>query len=357
MLEIGSKNALFHELRSKYLDMLSKYLVNHNGQSEVYLNEGYKLGREFLSMHFDVLSIIAIHHDCLIEYLENLETATHLETAEKAILFLEEVISPLNMVNKVFHDAINLLNKRSVEFAVRIRALQKEIVWREKMESDLRASEDKYRLIAEKLQSSLNEKDALLKEVYHRVKNNLQVMSSLLNLQILETKNESAVKALTESSARVKSMGLVHEMLYQTENLSSISISEYIHDLCKQLYNIYSIDSTRIELKLDIEDIYFNIDTAIPFGLILNELISNSFKHAFPNNAHGHIIITLKNIKNGDKEVKELIFQDDGIGIPVERDIESITTLGMQLISNLSKQINGEITFLRTPLTTFKLRF
>lgn len=212
-------------------------------------------------------------------------------------------------------------------------------------------SEERYRLLYEKLQQSLKEKEALLKEVYHRVKNNLQVVSSLLNLQIETTKDASAKRILIESASRVKSMALVHEMFYQTENLAQIEIGEYIQNLLKYLYQIYDIDSNHIKAITDIDMILVNIDTAIPIGLIINELISNSFKHAFPDNKPGKITLSLK--KPDDKII--LTVSDNGIGISPKIDINNMSSLGMQLVLSLTRQLGGHIALDRSHGTTFTL--
>lgn len=231
--------------------------------------------------------------------------------------------SAMTKTQNEFRNEIELLNKKNIEYAVRIQELQ----------------------------ASIKEKDALLKEIYHRVKNNLQVISSLLNLQLETTTVPSAKKVLIESATRVRSMSLVHEMLYQTENLAQIEMPEYIDNLFKYLYKIYNIDSKRIKFIADIDAISLNIDIAIPLGLIINELASNSFKHAFPGKKSGAIKLSLK--KHDDKII--LTISDNGIGIPSELNINDMTTLGMQLIFSLTKQLNGNINLHRSHGTTFIL--
>ncbi|MDX1901008.1 MAG: histidine kinase dimerization/phosphoacceptor domain -containing protein [Gammaproteobacteria bacterium] len=212
-------------------------------------------------------------------------------------------------------------------------------------------AEKQYRHLSEQLTDSLNEKEALLKEVYHRVKNNLQVISSLLNLQAETTKNSSMKSVLVESSARVKSMALVHEMLYQSDNLSKIPMKEYINNLFNYLYMIYGIDSNKINCTIDVDELYLDIDMAIPYGLIINEIISNIFKHAFPKNKLGEIQFSLN--KNSKEIV--LIVRDNGVGIPESIYPENATSLGLRLIYNLTRQLNGKITLNRDCGTEFKL--
>ena len=203
------------------------------------------------------------------------------------------------------------------------------------------------------LRTSLAEKEALLKEIYHRVKNNLQVVSSLLNLQAAAIKEPAAQEILIGSSARVKSMALIHEMLYQTENLSQINMENYIDNLFKYIFAIYNVDSNKIKLSTDIDDISLSIDTAIPCGLIINELISNALKYAFPGNKSGEIKLSFKKQENN----VILIVSDDGGGIPSHIDIKNSTSLGMRLIYSLTKQLDGNIVLDSSKGTTFTLIF
>ena len=207
--------------------------------------------------------------------------------------------------------------------------------------------------IKETLRASLAEKEALLKEVYHRVKNNLQVVSSLLNLQAEATQEPAAQEVLIRSSARVKSMALIHEMLYQTENLAHIDMENYIDNLFKYLFEIYNVDSNKIKLSTDIDTISLSIDSAIPCGLIINELISNALKYAFHGNKSGEIKFSFK--KYGNNII--LIISDDGEGIPSHIDIKNTSSLGMRLIHSLTKQLDGNIVLEKGKGTTFTLTF
>jgi two-component sensor histidine kinase len=190
----------------------------------------------------------------------------------------------------------------------------------------------------EGLKSSINEKDILLKETHHRVKNNMQVIHSLLNLQTHFTKNQEAVDVLKDSQSRVKSLGIIHEKLYKSSDRSRIDFNEYVQSLTSDLLTSYSANE-RITPLIDIDDVKLNMDTAVLCGLIVNELISNSLKHAFPNNAHGEIQISLKLI--GNRYV--LVVSDDGIGFPDELDFKNTESLGLQLVNNITGQLDGEI--------------
>jgi PAS domain S-box-containing protein len=205
----------------------------------------------------------------------------------------------------------------------------------------------------EKIKSSLKEKEVLLREIHHRVKNNLQIVSSLLNLQSHYIKYKRCADMLKESQNRVRSMALIHEKLYQSENLSSINGDEYIETLVHELLRSYAANTDRITVTIDVEHISLGIDTAIPCGLIINELVSNSLKHAFPC-GKGEIKVMLHSL-NGDVE---LLVADNGIGLPEGIDFRSTETLGLRLVIILAEdQLNGEIELNSTEGTAFHIRF
>jgi two-component sensor histidine kinase len=193
----------------------------------------------------------------------------------------------------------------------------------------------------------------LLKEVHHRVKNNMQIISSLLNLQIDYLNNEDAIDVLKESQNRVKSMAMIHEKLYLSEDLTQINFADYIQNLVSNLFYSYNIKESQIKPIIKIEDVNLNIETAIPCGLIINELISNCLKYAFPNQMKGEIIITLKSIE--DKF--ELVISDNGIGLPEKININKIKTLGLLLVNSLTEQIDGKISIYKKDGTQFKIIF
>jgi len=199
-----------------------------------------------------------------------------------------------------------------------------------------------------------NKKQLLLKEIYHRVKNNLQIIISLLNLQSQKTRDRNVIEILTDSQNRIRSMALIHERLYKSKDMSGINIKEYIQDLANNLFHSYGVHSDRIKLKIDIEDIIMNLDTATPCGLIVTELVSNSLKHAFPEEKKGELIIKLKsdNYKNFT-----LIVKDNGIGFPKDLDFRKTNTLGMQLVTGLVGQLKGTIDLDQSSGTEFKIIF
>lgn len=205
----------------------------------------------------------------------------------------------------------------------------------------------------EKIKTSLKEKEVLLREIHHRVKNNLQIISSLLNLQSRYIKDEDDLDLFRDSQSRVKSMSIIHEKLYQSHDFAHIDFKEYLSSLLNYLFQYYSIDPNLIKLNLEVEDLMLGMDTAIPCGLIVNELVSNSLKYAFPPGSGGEISITL-NIKNN---YFLLEIADDGIGLPENVDLEKTETLGLRLVLSLTEQINGNINLIREAGTKFEISF
>jgi PAS domain S-box-containing protein len=210
------------------------------------------------------------------------------------------------------------------------------------------------KLAAEALQESLEEKIALLKEVHHRVKNNLQIVISMLNLQAHSTENPSVISTLLDTQNRVRSMALLHEALYTSGNLARINFSDYVGTLCAHLYRSFGIDRTVIGLDIQILSVNLPIEIAIPCGLIINELVSNSLKHAFPDGSGGKISIT---ITSEAHDRMCLFVSDDGIGIPEGLDIAQSKGLGLRLIINLAKQLGGVAKFQQQDGTACSIEF
>lgn len=189
------------------------------------------------------------------------------------------------------------------------------------------------------LNNTLREKDTLLKEVYHRVKNNLQVIQSLLNMERRSLVEESARIALADIAARVNAMALVHEKLYQSGNLSSLSLSEYVRDLVRQLQQSGTIDSRRISVVMTVAETTMGIDTAIPLGLLINELVSNCIKHAFPDQRQGRITISISH----DDDKMALLIADNGVGLPAGFDADKAASMGLKLARSLARQLKGNM--------------
>jgi len=202
------------------------------------------------------------------------------------------------------------------------------------------------------LRKSLEEKEMLLKEIHHRVKNNLMVISSLLSLQSRYIKDKAALAVFKESQHRARSMALIHKMLYQSTDLKCIDFGDYIKTLTTELFRTY-VTGDNIQLNMQVGKILLDINTAIPLGLIVNELISNSLKHAFPDNTQGEI--TVKFRKEGDEF--HFTVADTGVGFPEDLDFTKTRSLGMRLVNTLVDQMNGTIELDRTKGTCFLIRF
>jgi two-component sensor histidine kinase/PAS domain-containing protein len=207
----------------------------------------------------------------------------------------------------------------------------------------------------EAIKASLREKEILLKEIYHRTKNNMQVIISLLNLQSARFSDPQLLQAFRDTGNRIRSMALVHEKLYQSKDLSSINLKDYIKDLAKFLLMNYQTELRRISLHLDLHSVPVNIETAMPCGLIINELISNSLKYAFPGAHQGTISIFLRSTE--DRAI-ELRLADDGVGFPPELDVWKTDSLGLNLIIDLvRRQLRGQIELRREQGTEFHIIF
>jgi PAS domain S-box-containing protein len=253
-----------------------------------------------------------------------------------------------------------VLDNKSIP--IKIKGIVQDITERKKAEEDL-AKMEKIRI----------------KEIHHRIKNNLQVISSLLDLQVgkfshLEVcKVSEVIEAFTESQNRVISMALIHEELYKGNNLDTLDFAAYLKKLTENLFLLYDSENKDINLKLDFEQVYLGMDTAIPLGIIVNELISNSFKHAFPAGRKGEIEVKLSRTENLatkneisglDKDFKEknsfgyvLKVSDNGKGIPQEIDLENVGSLGLQLVNILVKQLEGVLEIKSNTGTEFNIWF
>jgi PAS domain S-box-containing protein len=204
------------------------------------------------------------------------------------------------------------------------------------------------------VRESLREKEVLLQEIHHRVKNNLQVISSLLDLQSQHIEEPATLELFRESCNRIRAMALVHETLYKFKDFAKIKFAEYIENLTSYLFAAYIKNVENINLELDIDEVTLKLDTAIPCGLIINELVSNALKYAFPNKSHGTIYITLH--FDGDAHYT-LTVRDDGIGLPPNLEIKNVNSLGLKLVEVLAKQLEGTLQVNSRFGTEFSLRF
>lgn len=226
------------------------------------------------------------------------------------------------------------------------------------------------KLAEERVEAALEEKEVLLKEIHHRVKNNLQLISSLLSLQSASNPSQQVITAFQDSQSRIDSIALVHKKLYSSEDFAQVDLNDYIHDLAASLFSVYGADAEGTQLQVDVEDVSIGIDVAIPLGLIINELISNCLKHAFPRSSNGPaglkdrvlarrsgVIHLSLNGPVGDAGLYVLIVGDNGVGFPQDLDFHHTTSLGLQLVTTLVKQLGGAIELQRAGGTEFKISF
>jgi len=203
------------------------------------------------------------------------------------------------------------------------------------------------------IQDSLHEKEILLQEIHHRVKNNMQIISSLLSIQTRYVDDEESINVLKESQNRVKSLAMIHEKLYKSKNFNKIYLLDYIESLVWDLFYSYGIEKGRIKPILDIDDVKLNIETSVPCGLIITELVSNCLKYAFPDQREGKLEVSLKIVD----DFYELTICDNGVGIPEDIDFFNTDSLGLQLVNSLTDQIDGKIEFDRSNGTKFTIIF
>jgi two-component sensor histidine kinase/GAF domain-containing protein len=214
------------------------------------------------------------------------------------------------------------------------------------------------KMAEERVEASLTEKEIMLKEIHHRVKNNLQVISSLLNLQSGYIEDEEAVALFTESQTRVRSMALIHEQLYRSADLAHVDFAAYIQELTSYLLMSYRSQSNGVRFQIACDEVFLDVTTAIPCGLIINELASNALKHAFPNGRSGVIGVEMIQERGaGGGEQYRLTIWDDGAGFPEGLDFRHTKSLGLQLVNSLTQQLGGSVTLSREKGTAFEIAF
>ena len=270
-----------------------------------------------------------------------------------------QLASAFNQMACVRQQTENIIKKSRDKLELRVKErtkeiektneqLKKEIAERQKIEDALRESE-------EGVKRSLWEKEVLLKEVHHRVKNNLQMIQSLLNLQAAEIGDPLFKEALTDSNNRIRSMALIHETLYRSDDIGRLNLGHYIKQLVRDLHKVFLCNETIEKPRFQIEEIELNMDMYIACGLVINELVTNAFKYAFNGLKKGVVEIRLQ--KTEDNHV-ELVVRDNGVGLPNEIDIGQCTSLGLKIVSMLVEdQLQGTIHFHRGSGTAFNIRF
>jgi len=207
----------------------------------------------------------------------------------------------------------------------------------------------------EKIKASLDEKTVMLKELHHRVKNNMQIISSLLNLQSREIKDPKVIEMLQEGRNRIHSMALIHEKLYRSKDFSCIDFMDYVKNLSAQLFRSYKIDAHAVKTNVAVDPIPIDINTAVPLGMVINELVSNSLKHAFQDGSKGLISISLTQEKKNRKII--LTVEDDGVGMPEHINTQQAGSFGLELINTLVRQLDGTISWSGEKGTCVRIAF
>lgn len=297
-----------------------------------------------LKLEDDTVGCIHIHsfkkHAFKKDHLKLLEiVARQLETAINNARKTEALRKSEEALRKTKGDLEERVRERTSELQKSNTLLIKEILERRCVENELK--------------QSLAEKDVLLKEIHHRVKNNLQIISSLLNLQSRKIKDQKARSSFLESNNRIQSIATLHEQLYRSKDLSRIDFSAHIRNMTNHLLRSYGVRSSDISVEIDAGQAHLNINTAIPCGLIVNELVSNAIKHGFAGRAKGHIRIGFA--QEGEKYV--LTVANDGAKFPEDVNIYESTTLGLELVTSLAKQLKGSVSMSSGDVTEFRLEF
>lgn len=301
-----TKSMFSEKLSEKIAEMQIKYETEKKEKE----NQAYKLQLQKVRLHMQQLVFILAGVFLIVLFIYY-----RYRTKKKTALLLQ-----------------HLVNERTQE-------LQQKI-------NELRQAKDRIHI-------DLKERETLLHEIHHRVKNNMQIIKSMIDLQAHQVTDKTTLNAFDTCVNRIQSMALVHELLYESSDFANIPFKEYVEKMTEELLRSAAREEN-ISLDLKIEDISFGIKTAIPCGLILNELFSNSLKHAFPEGKKGRIQISLQLLKN---KSYELIFRDNGVGIPGDIDFDKTESIGLYLIKILTGQIEGTVSMSRRNGTMFKIVF
>ncbi len=317
-------------IRQLYRRILEKH-VNH-----LYIAENGSHGLELYQKHKPDLVIT----DMMMPVMNGLEMVKEIKKiAPEAKFVVMSAYSEKDSFIESIHLGIDGYLMKPVE-AKKLLSLIDEFAGITLMKWELERKEKKRQEAEEYLKKSLEEKDVLLREVHHRVKNNMQIISSILSMQSRNIDDPKLKDILQESQNRIHSMALIHENLYNHKSLANIMFSAYVKSLCGNIARTYSNQQANVRFDYQMEDAYLPMDIAIPCGLIINELISNSFKYAFVNKTEGIISIHFTNVEN---DGFELIVSDNGIGIPPNINVLKTKSLGMKILHKLVQQIDGKI--------------
>lgn len=317
-------------IRKLYRRILEKH-VNH-----LYIAEDGSHGLELYQKHKPDLVIT----DMVMPVMNGLEMVKEIKKiAPDAKFVVMSAYSEKDSFVESIHLGVDGYLMKPVE-AKKLLSLIDEFAGITLMKWELERKEKKRQEAEEYLKKSLAEKDVLLREVHHRVKNNMQIISSILSMQSRNIEDPRLKDVLQESQNRIRSMALIHENLYNHKSLANIMFSSYVKSLCGNIARTYANQQAHVQFDYQMDDAYLPMDIAIPCGLIINELISNSFKYAFANQPKGVISIHFENRENNQFQ---LTVADNGGGIPDEVNINKTKSLGMKIIRKLAQQIDGEL--------------
>jgi two-component sensor histidine kinase/ActR/RegA family two-component response regulator len=319
-----------HTIRQLYRRILEKH-VNH-----LYIAENGHHGLELYQKHKPDLVIT----DMVMPVMNGLEMVKEIKKiAPDAKFVVMSAYSEKDSFVESIHLGVDGYLMKPVE-AKKLLSLIDEFAGITLMKWELERKEKKRREAEEYLKKSLEEKDVLLREVHHRVKNNMQIISSILSMQSRNIDDPRLKEVLQESQNRIHSMALIHENLYNHKSLANIMFSSYVKSLTGNIARTYANHNANVKFDYQIDDAYLPMDIAIPCGLIINELISNSFKYAFVNQPNGIISIHFKNMNENDFV---LTVSDNGVGIPADVNIKKTKSLGMKILHKLVQQIEGDL--------------
>ncbi len=330
-----------------------RFLYNRllsNRVSEFYIGENGQEGLELYKKHKPDLIIT----DISMPIMDGLEMIGHIKAIDPEV---KVIVMSAYSIKEYFLEAINhgvhgyLI--KPVE-AKKLFNLIDDLAGNILLTKELVEKEEKRKEAEENLKRSLDEKEILLKEVHHRVKNNMQIISSILKMQERLIDDKQLKMVLEESQNRIRSMALIHENLYRNENLANIMFSNYVKSLAGNLARSFSEKQGNVTFEYDIDDVYLPLDIGIPCGLIINELISNSFKYAFEQVERGKIIINLKRL---NEQSFRLVVADNGPGLPKDIDIEKSGSLGMKIVTKLVMQIEGVLKYENSHGAKFIIEF
>jgi two-component sensor histidine kinase len=331
-------------IRFLYNRLLSKRVKNF------YIAEHGKQGLELYQKYEPDLIIT----DISMPIMDGLEMIKQIKEIN---IEVKVIVMSAYSIKEYFLEAINLgVNGyliKPVE-AKKLYTLIDDLAFQILLKKELEDKDQKRRLAEENLKRSLTEKDILLKEVHHRVKNNMQIISSILKMQERQVEDPKLKEILEESQNRIRSMALVHEDLYRHENLANIKFINYAKSLAGNLMRTYTDQQGKINVVYEIEDVMLPLDTGIPCGLIINELISNAFKYAFKGHEKGTIKIGFQTNSDG-KYILEV--SDDGVGFDNEYKIENAKTLGLKIVNKLVQQIDGTLEYVFKEGSKFIIKF